>query len=61
MIGVMVAYLMRACLSIAITQMVVFHDETNKTIYHAENVCPDPEDYMISKPGENKMKVSLYR
>lgn len=49
MLGVMVAYMMRACLNIAITQMVKAHtsqENGSNPIIDGE-VCPDPE-YTIS-------------
>ncbi len=54
MLGVMVAYIMRACLSIAITQMVVYipHNESSGGV--DEEVCP-AADYVSSSPNLRKV------
>lgn len=44
MLGVMVAYMMRACLSIAITQMVKAPAHSNHFSVPKEDVCPSSEE-----------------
>lgn len=47
MLGVMVAYMMRACLSIAITQMVIQRSHKPGHSIPPEDVCPG-EDNIIT-------------
>lgn len=61
MLGVMMAYLMRACLSIAITQMVIQNVSKNYTSdFNEEEVCSSSDYSNLNLNQTAKVTHSLY-